>query len=78
MALGSTPPYDATYALSHALRTVAEGGSKTKPVELTQVLSQIHAGVVAVPVPSVPTAGPVPATAMPLTYRVEQPKGKGK
>lgn len=77
MAMGSEPAYDATYALSHALRTVSEGGTATKPVELTQVLSQIHAGTVAVPVPSVPVAAPgkVMATVMPATYRVES-KGK--
>lgn len=73
MALGSTPAYDATYALSHALRTIAEGGSATKAIDVTHALSQIHGGAVAVPVAS----GPARAqpSAVPIRYRLE-PKGK--
>lgn len=81
--MASEPLYDATYALSHALRTLSEAGTSTKPVELTQVLGQMHAGTIAAPVASAPMSPAVTgkttvtATTAPLTYRVES-KGKSK
>lgn len=78
MAMGSVPAYDATYALSHALRTASEGGTASKPIEVTQTLSGFHGGgiVPASSVPAVKAAGVTPS-APPLPYRVES-KGKTK